>query len=285
MTKYKADKKRSIDFKQIIGSIFVISGLVTMGINGYGVIRNLKRNNDALTQSSTIERTINNEYEELTEISEVKPEQIDEQEYISKYNFEELRKIHPDIVGVIEGNCFANGYYPVVSSTSFDDLNEKLHEDLDGNYSIAGLIVADPSNEENLNGITRIWGHHLGNEEGLMFTSLVNYDSNSYYENHKTLKYYTENGEYVLEVFACTKDNPLNQPIGYQTEEELSQNINDVKERSLIQTELKPSPQDRIFILTTCTKLGSANEPDTRVSVYTKVTPIWEKTPTHAKSI
>lgn len=290
MSKYKIDRKKSIDFRQMMGNVLVITGLVTMFIGGKNVIRIADRNKDAASQ--TIE-AINPDYVETTET----PEQIiqkqkehleqttQEQEYVSKYDFEELRKTNSDIVAIIEGDCFINGYYPIVSSKSFDDLNDKLHEDLNGDYSVAGLIVADPSNDKDFRGIVRFWGHHLGNEEGLMFTSILNFANKEYYNEHRYLILYTEKGEYILEVFACTKDNPMEQPIGVQTEEEMIQNIEDVRNRSLIQTNVEIGSDDTIVILTTCTEAGSANEPDIRFSLYCKGTPVLRKTNTNAKSI
>lgn len=283
MTKYKLERK---SFKQIVGNILVIASLIPIGAGGYSIYRIINRNNDAITQTTAIENTINNEYEETTNQIFEETEEIEE-EHISKYNFEELRKINPNIIGIIEGDCFANGFYPVVSSTSYDDLNQKLYEDLEGNYSTAGLIIADPNNDENLDGIIRIWGHHFADEEdtGLMFSSIVNYDSEEYTKQHPTLKFYTENGEYTLEVFASTKENPMNEPLGKQTEEEFSQNINDIKSKSMIQTNIEPKAENGIIILTTCPREGSAIAGDNRISVYLAKTPVWEKKQVHSKSI
>lgn len=261
MTKYKLDRNK-------IGTLLIIASFIPLGISAKDYLYLNKRNNDAKTQSTTIEQTINEEYysEEKANNSEIK--------HTNKYDFKELKKINPDIIGVIEGDCFEGGYYPVVSSKNYDDLNEKLYHNLEGDYSNSGLIIADPNNDENLNGIYRIWGHHFKGEEdnGLMFSSLVNYDSNDYYESHKQLKYYTENGEYILEVYACTKDNPLE-----EEKETMKSYIDNIKNNSLINTELTPKETDRQIVLTTCTRAGSKNEPDLRISVHTKVTPVWEK--------
>ena len=114
-----------------------------------------------------------------------------------------------------------------------------------------------------------------------MFSSLVNYDSDEYYQNHKTLKYYTENGEYILNIYACTKDNPIESEMLYETNAQ--EYIDNNKNNSLINTELTPDITDRQIVLTTCTRLGSQNEPDLRISVHTIVTPVWEKSYNKAK--
>ena len=100
----------------------------------------------------------------------------------------------------------------------------------------------------------------------------INYDSEDYYQNHKQLKYYTENGEYILEVYACTKDNPLE-----EEKETMQSYIENIKNNSLINTSITPTDTDKQIVLTTCTRAGSKNEPDLRISVHTKVTPVWEK--------
>ena len=267
MTKYKLDKNK-------IGTFLIIASFIPLGISAHDYLYLNKRNGDAKNQSIAIEQTINEEYynEENLNNNEFNNQTITE--HINKYNFEELRKINPDIVGVIEGDCFKEGYYPVVSSKDYDDLNNKLSQNLEGNHSTSGLIIADPNNDKNLNGIYRIWGHHLRGEEdsGLMFSSLVNYDSEDYYQNHKQLKYYTENGEYILEVYACTKDNPLE-----EEKETMQSYIENIKNNSLINTGLTPTDTDKQIVLTTCTRAGSKNEPNLRISVHTKVTPVWEK--------
>ena len=219
MKKYKLDKIIS----NKIGSLLIVASLLPIGMSAKQFFDIYKRNSEARKQSSAIEQTINQDYfDEDTNNTENELNTQTTKEHTNKYNFEELRKINPDIIGVIEGDCFEGGYYPVVSSKSYDDLNNKLSQNLNGEYSASGLIIADPNNDENLNGIYRIWGHHLKGEEntGLMFSSLVNYDSQKYYEDHKQLKYYTENGEYILEVYACTKDNPLTQETEERPESE-----------------------------------------------------------------
>jgi hypothetical protein len=60
-------------------------------------------------------------------------------------------------------------------------------------------------------------------------------------------------------------------------------NMNDVISRSMIETGV--TPNDRTMILTTCTRLGSDNDPYNRISLYTKVNPIYEKTMNNSRSL
>lgn len=214
-------------------------------------------------QNELIENALNEEYTQNNEIN------------IPKYDFDKLRKINPKISGIIEGDIFEGGYYPIVSSESFEEVNDNLVHSIDGSYNTIGTITEDPYNISNMQGnITRIWGHHFAGEEksGKMFSSLVNYDNQDFYNKHKYLKYYTDSGEYNLEIFACTKDNPFNQSIGIDSN--LTDDIVDIKSRSFIESDI--IPDDRIIILTTCTKEGSENDPENRISVYAKVNPVYE---------
>lgn len=222
-------------------------------------------------QALIVENSINSDYNS-------------DSEYVPKYDFDKLREINPNIIGVIEGDIFENGYYPVVDSNSFDDVNYNLEHSVDGSYNSLGTITADPNSLDGMKGnVIRLWGHHFSGYEnsGKMFSAIVNYDNQDYFNNHKTLKYYTEYGEYELEIFACVNDNPENQIVG--NVDDYESNMNDVISRSMIETGV--TPNDRTMILTTCTRLGSDNDPYNRISLYTKVNPIYEKTMNNSRSL
>lgn len=234
----------------------------------------LSQNQGVQEQTQLVESAVNENYNENVSSDYYQTDSLEE--YVPKYDFEQLRQINPNIVGVIEGDIFEGGYYPVVSSESFDELNDNLYKSIDGSYNTIGTLTVDPNSLDNMQGnVTRIWGHHFGHEEdtGKMFSSLVNYDNQDFYNNHKKLKYYTEFGEYELDIFACTKDNPMNQPVG--NVDNFEENMNDVISRSMIHTDVTPG--DRVMTLTTCTREGSINDPENRISVYASVNPVYEK--------
>lgn len=264
--------QRENKFKK--GVFSLIAGAATFGVvftllGGTSDLQKLLNQKEGMKeQTELVESAVNKEY-----ISNENSEEITE--YIPKYDFDSLREINPKITGIIEGDIFEGGYYPVVSSDSFEEVNDNLVHSIDGSYNTIGTITEDPYNVDNMQGnITRIWGHHFAGEEenGKMFSSLVNYDNQDFYNEHKSLKYYTDSGEYDLEIFACTKDNPLDQNIG--VDDDLTDDIDDIKSRSYITSDI--TPDDRMMILTTCTRDGSAGDPYNRISVYAKINPVYE---------
>ncbi len=264
--------QRENKFKK--GVFTLIAGAATFGViftllGGTGDIQKILAQNEGMREQTEIVKTaINEEYIQ-------NQNSVEETEYIQKYDFDKLREINPKISGIIEGDIFEGGYYPVVSSDSFEEVNDNLVHSIDGSYNTIGTITEDPYNVDNMQGnITRIWGHHFAGEEGTgkMFSSLVNYDSQDFYNEHKTLKYYTDSGEYDLEIFACTKDDTSHQNIG--VDDDLTDDIEYIKSNSFISSDI--TPDDRMMILTTCTREGSAANPYNRISVYAKVNPVYE---------
>lgn len=291
-------------FKKILFPL--IAGLVSTSIifTMLGGVSDLEKkvdqNEGRKIQTELIEECINNEYNDYSNNTETSNSienanntktnnnsNLEENnDYIPKYNFDKLHEINPKIIGVLEGDIFEGGYYPVVSSDDFDEVDNNLVHNIDGSYNTIGTITADPNNIDNMEGnVSRIWGHHFAGEEesGTMFSSIVNYDDQEFYENHKNIKYYTENGEYELNVFASIKDDPRNQIIG-QTDN-LFNNMNEIKKESMISTNINIGENDRVMILTTCTRDGSRNDPFNRVSLYTKVNPIYEKKINNSKKL
>ena len=274
--------QRKRRFKQVILTLSFAAVVGTGAFWFTGGFDNLNRftsqNEGMREQTELVQSAINEDYVENDN------QTSSNEEYIPKYDFDKLREINPNIIGVIEGDIFEGGYYPVVSSEDFDELNSNLYHSIDGSENSIGTITVDPNSNGNMQGnVIRLWGHHFAGEEsnGKMFSELVNYDSEDFLNEHKTLKYYTEYGEYELEVFACTKDNPLDQEVGYV--EDLEANMRDVKSRSMISSDV--NPEERVMILTTCPREGSVNSGDNRISVYASVHPVHEKTINNSKTM
>ena len=61
-------------------------------------------------------------------------------EETSKYDFEKLRETNPNIIAVIEGSCFEGGYYPVVATSSNDDMTYYTRHSVDNQYSVTGTL-------------------------------------------------------------------------------------------------------------------------------------------------
>ena len=196
----------------------------------------------------------------------------------SKYDFEKLRETNPNIIAVIEGSCFEGGYYPVVSTNSNEDMTYYTKHSIDNQYSTTGTLFMDCTNNKD-DQVTRIWGHNFHNDGKNMFTGLANTCQNqatfdSTLRNDNSLKLYTEDGEYDLDVAACIVNDPRTQGLGnYGDQNAFLNDMTNIQKSSVIQTDTKIEANDEILILSTCTNLGSANDPYNRISVYCKKTP------------
>ena len=107
------------------------------------------------------------EYRDNKQAYEVISEETTEDDDSLKVDFDELRKINPDVVGWIRYKC-ANIDYPVVQGR---DNSKYLHTRFDGNYSEFGTLFVDAATEapfEQFN--TIVYGHHM--QDGSMFGSL-----------------------------------------------------------------------------------------------------------------
>ena len=196
----------------------------------------------------------------------------------SKYDFEKLRETNPNIIAVIEGSCFEGGYYPVVATNSNDDMTYYTRHSIDNQYSTAGTLFMDYTNNKD-DQVTRIWGHNFNNDGKNMFTGLANacqdqatFDSTL--RNDNSLKLYTEEGEYDLDVVSCIVNDPRTQGLGnFSDQNAFLNDMTNIQNSSIIQTDTKIEAGDEVLILSTCTDLGSASDPYNRISVYCKKTP------------
>ena len=199
-------------------------------------------------------------------------------EETSKYDFEKLRETNPNIIAVIEGSCFEGGYYPVVATNSNDDMTYYTRHSVDNQYSVTGTLFMDCTNNKD-DQVTRIWGHNFNNDGKNMFTGLANtcqdqatFDNTL--RNDNSLKLYTEDGEYDLDVAACIINDPRTQGLGnYGDQNAFLNDMTNIQNSSVIQTDTKIEASDEVLILSTCTDIGSTTDPYNRISVYCKKTP------------
>ncbi len=271
--------QRENKFKKMILSNFsklaIIGGI---GILGFGFfpsalkLIDLKVTSDY--QNEIVAAAVNQDYVENE--SDVYEDDGDVfEESVSKYDFDKLKETNENIVGVIEGSCFEGGYYPIVSTSTSDEMNYYLKHSVDNQSSSLGTLFVDCNNEEN-DQVIRIWGHNFNNSGSQMFTGLANvcqdqetYDATLAVDN--TLKLYLEDGTYELEVFACVVDDPREQSLGtYSDQSQFLSDMESIIESSVIETDTEVNEGDKVIILTTCTDLGSANDPYNRISVYCK---------------
>lgn len=99
---------------------------------------------------------------------------------------------------------------------------------------------------------TIIYGHNMRN--GAVFASLVEYESQSYYQSHPTMLLLTPEGNYTLEIFSgfVTDGNSDFYQREFQNEDDFLQYVAAVSEQSDFSSDVTVSATDTIVMLSTC---------------------------------
>jgi sortase B len=126
--------------------------------------------------------------EESTDYTEAPPISVD---------FDELRKVNPDIVGWLYCEDSVINY-PVVKGS---DNDYYLHHAYDGTYSASGAIFIDEDNADDFqDSNTIIYGHHMKN--GSMFATLSNWGKQEYFDSHSVMWLLTPEQNYKIILFS-----------------------------------------------------------------------------------
>lgn len=190
-------------------------------------------------------------------------------------DFEALRRINPDVVAWI----YSPGTpvsYPVVRTDSEDDYEYYLDHLVDGTKNKLGTLFIDARNYGYFGDCnTIIYGHNMLN--GTMFSSLLGYRKQSYYDVHPRLYIYTADGAYSLELFSAytiaanpshyivdfnadgAPDMPEDMAAGGAGEQSYADFIETVASYSDFKTSVLPTTSDRIVTLSTCDIRNDSN--------------------------
>ena len=127
----------------------------------------------------------------------------EEAEEENPVDFEALQAMNPDIYGwiYIEDTVID---YPIVQNAENDSYY--LWYNPERVYSVNGsLFTEHVYNSKNFEDpVTVIYGHHLNNNSGLMFTDLqANYSDEEFFESHEDIVIYEPEGKKIYKVFAA----------------------------------------------------------------------------------
>lgn len=166
---------------------------------------------------------------------------------LSQIDFEALRAHNPDSVGWISIKDTAIDY-PVVQGRDNEYYLDHLFS---GAYGIAGSIFMEVTNAPDFSDRnTIIFGHHMKN--GSMFAGLDKYRSQDYYEQHPSGALYTPAGDYVVEWFAGYAITAAPLPIGFGSETDFMDYVEQAFRQSHFKADVDVLPTDRIVTLCTC---------------------------------
>ena len=163
-------------------------------------------------------------------------------------DFEGLLGENPEIIGWIysEGT---NINYPVLQTTD----NEKyLDRQPDGTKSRNGSIFMDYICDADFSAFnTLIYGH---NRKDVMFSSLLNYGSQEYYEAHPVIWLLMTDGNYKLDLFAGMVVDPNSRVYlpEFADDEDRRAFIDECLAASDFRASVTPEPGDRLVTLSTC---------------------------------
>ena len=226
--------------KKIIYNILIIISLCSFIFFGYKIYSYIKDEkaqkelNKSIIESAI---TINDDID------------IENDESPMKIDFKALKEQNKDIVAWI----YSDGTeinYPIVQAKDNDYYLRRM---LNGSYNVAGTLFMDYRNKSDFTDYnTTIFGHNMKN--GTMFGSIPKYQKQDYYDEHKEIYLFTEDKNYVIELFAgyttSSESDIYKFPKTTKTNEKL---IKTAIKNSTFKSEIKPQETDKIITLSTCT--------------------------------
>lgn len=164
-------------------------------------------------------------------------------------DFTALEAINPQIVGWLY--CAGTDInYPVVQGT---DNDYYLNHLFDGTSNPNGCLFLDSRVSPDFTDVhSIIYGHHRQNDT--MFSSLMGYKEQAYYDAHPQMLLVTRNARFVVELFSGYVADPDSTAwdISFADESTLQAWLNQAMEQSTFQSAVQPSAQTPILTLSTC---------------------------------
>lgn len=164
-------------------------------------------------------------------------------------DFDALLAWNPDIKGWI-WSPDTDIDYPVVQGS---DNDYYLNHTTDQKVSIIGSIFMESKNRGNFHDdVSVLYGHHI--RAGRMFSALLGYKEQSYYENHPVMYLYTPEADYLVELFAgqVLDGSNVDFPLMFESDEKGQEWIGQLLNSSTFSSGHKPNAGDRILALCTC---------------------------------
>lgn len=183
-------------------------------------------------------------------------------------DFPAWQSLNPDVQAWIHNESIRVDH-PILKSP---DNEYYLTRDLDLSYKEMGSIFFDFRNKSDFSDPnTIIYGHNFDN--GLMFSNLVWYKSQQFYEQNPFYYLYTPEQVYRVDIAAgivVRETDVTYLVVDFSSDAEFNSLIRTIEENSVIESEIRLSPSDRLVTLYTCTNdwLGQ------RFVVIGKITPL-----------
>ena len=171
-------------------------------------------------------------------------------DYFQNVDFDALKEITDNAIGWIYcPNTHVN--YPMVQGP---DNDYYLRRAVDGSEFIYGSIFLDYRNAPDFSDQnTIIYGHQ--SNDGRMFEDVRKFKDQSYYDDHPFFYLTLEDGKYLMEIFSAyvTSSSSSAYKRTFNTDEDYQLWISKVISMSAVRTGVKPTTEDHIVTLSTCT--------------------------------
>lgn len=178
---------------------------------------------------------------------------------LPKVDFESLLAQGPDVKAWLElpGTVIQ---YPVAQG---EDNSYYLKHLYDGTANKVGCLFIDYENAEDFSdNNTIIYGHNM--RDGSMFSTLVEYKAQAYYDEHPEMYLVTPEGGYVVEVFSAFVASPEESgsetspwALEWKDSGAYTTWLSAMQERSVIETGVSVTSSDKVLTLSTCTNGGA----------------------------
>lgn len=163
--------------------IILLLLIVILAISSFFIIKEFVGNKKETEIYEDLQEIVIEENPDLNTTTEDIKKEKSEEESSNKYNLENISKINLDVIGWIKVEN-SNINYPVMQNGDY-----YLHRNIYKNYSSHGTpYLAEYCNVQYSDNLI-IYGHHMNDNS--MFAQLDNYKKQSFYENHKYIKFYS----------------------------------------------------------------------------------------------
>ena len=177
-----------------------------------------------------------------TQLFEQKPE------LEQRIDFKALKAVNKDAVAWL----YSPGTiidYPVVRA---DDYDYYLYHLIDHTYNVNGTLFIDYNNAPDFSErLTVIYGHHMAS--GMMFTELVRYQDQEYYQEHPCMYLYTEEGAFQVDLmygFVIGAGQWRSQ--GFMYQENLEELLACAAQNTGFVSDIRYEEGDRVVAMSTC---------------------------------
>lgn len=233
-------KKRDLKVKDFIVLIFIIICVIGLIYSVINIIKWQIDNNKTAKMQKKLQKNIT-----------VKKSKDKEKSILDNYsiNFDELKKINPEVVGYIN----VGGTNIESTIVKHNDNNYYLNHSFDNTWNQAGWTFSDFRNR--YDGTDKnfvIFGH--SRKDGSLFGSLKNILTKEWQDGNNKIIFITENSKNMYEVFSVYKIKVEDYYIttDFYNDYEFEKFINDMKLRSYKDFNVNVTTNDTLLTLSTC---------------------------------